>query len=370
MSVTENIMLANSRWRVILQWAECGSTCARSLEALLIPLGALVVALLLFAVFVALSGHDPWAVFVSLYVGAFGSWFSWQNTLLRAAPIMLTALCTALPARVGLVVIGGEGAVVLGGLTAALAGIALDGSAPPTVVLLLMLVTGAACGGAWLALVGVLKHYRGVNETISSLLMNYIAIAVLNFLVFGYLKDPATLNKPSTYSVGDANMIGNIGDSSVHWGVLLALGACVALWFLMRRTTFGFSADIVGGNVRAAQVCGLSVGKLMIIVCCLGGAAAGIAGAIEVAAIHGRANASLNAGYGYAGILVAFMARHNPLAIIPVAILLGGIRASSGLLQRVHELPDATVLVLQGIIFVLILASETVYGRIKWFSGK
>ena len=137
----------------------------------------------------------------------------------------------------------------------------------------------------------------------------------------------------------------------------------------MRRTVFGFSVDIAGGNIRAAQISGLPVGKMLLIVCFIGGAAAGIAGMVEVAAVHGRANMSLNSGYGYAGILVAFLARQNPGAIIPVAILLGGIQASSGLLQRMNDLPDATASVLQGIIFVVILASESLYGRqiLAWF---
>jgi simple sugar transport system permease protein len=225
-------------------------------------------------------------------------------------------------------------------------------------------------GGLWIALVGALKYFRGVNETISSLLLNYVAIAILNFLVVGPLRDPATLNKPSSYPIGDANMLGMIGDSSIHWGLVFGLVACLLMWFLMRHTVFGFSVDITGGNVRAAQISGLPVGRLIVITCFLGGAAAGLAGMLEIAAVQGRANTSLNAGYGYAGILVAFLARHNPLAIIPVAILLGGIRASSGLLQRSHELPDATALVLQGIIFVVILASEVFYGRIKWFKPK
>jgi simple sugar transport system permease protein len=184
------------------------------------------------------------------------------------------------------------------------------------------------------------------------------------------LRDPATLNKPSSYPIGEANMLGMIGDSSIHWGLIFGLMTCLLMWFLMKRTVFGFSVDITGGNVRAAQISGLPVGRLILTTCFLGGAAAGLAGMLEIAAVQGRANTSLNAGYGYAGILVAFLARHNPLAIIPVAILLGGIRASSGLLQRSHELPDATALVLQGIIFVVILASEAFYGRIKWFKTK
>ena len=325
--------------------------------------------LVLFAVFVAICGADPMGVFYSIYRGAFGSWFSWQNTLVRAAPLMLTALCTALPARIGLIVIGGEGAMVVGGLCATLVGIFLNGAAP-FLVITAMLIAGMTVGGLWIAMVGALKYFRGVNETISSLLLNYIAIAVLSFLVVGPLRDPATLNKPSSYPIGEANMLGMIGDSSIHWGLIFGLVTCLLMWFLMKRTVFGFSVDITGGNVRAAQISGLPVGRLIVVSCFLGGAAAGLAGMLEIAAVQGRANTSLNAGYGYAGILVAFLARHNPLAIIPVAVLLGGIRASSGLLQRSHDLPDATALVLQGIIFVVILASEAFYGRIKWFQAK
>ena len=158
-------------------------------------------------------------------------------------------------------------------------------------------------------------------------------------------------------------MIGVIPGTDLHWGLVFGIVACVVAWFLMHHTVFGFASQIAGGNVRAAQVAGLPVGRLILIICCVAGAAGGLAGMLEVAAIHGRANDTLNANYGYAGILVAFVARNNPLAIIPVAVLLGGIRASSGLLQRAHELPDATVLVMQGIIFLVILFSETLYGR-------
>lgn len=340
------------------------------LEAVAIPVGALLVSLLLFGVFIAIGGVNPLDVFASIYRGAFGSWFAWQDTLVRAAPLMLTALCIALPARAGLIVIGGEGAVVAGGFCAALTGIALNGIFPPFMVMTSMLLAGALAGSVWIGAVGALRHYRGVNETISSLLLNYIAIALLNFFVVGMLKDPETLNKPSTYPIGDSNMLGAMGDSSIHWGLGIGIIICSVLWFLMRRTTFGFAVDVVGGNVRAAQLTGLPVGRLIVMACALGGAAAGIAGMIEVAAVHGRANTSLNAGYGYAGILVAFLARHNPLAIIPVAILLGGIRASGGVLQRAHDLPDATTLVLQGIIFVVILASEALYGRLRWLQPK
>ena len=135
----------------------------------------------------------------------------------------------------------------------------------------------------------------------------------------------------------------------------------------MDRTTIGFAARVAGDNIRAAQVQALPVGKLIIGFTALGGAMAGLAGYFEVSAIHGAANASLVVGYGYTGILVAFLARHNPLAIIPVAVLLAGFEASSGLVQRRMDLPDATIMVMQGIVFVALLLSETLYGRLKIF---
>jgi simple sugar transport system permease protein len=233
-----------------------------------------------------------------------------------------------------------------------------------------MACAGMIGGGLWIMLAGALRQYRGVNETISSLLLVYIALAILNFLVEGPMRDPTSLNKPSTPEIGAANMIGNIPGMDVHWGFVLGIIAALLSYILIYHTVFGFAARVAGGNIRAAKVVGLSVGKLILVICFLAGAAAGLAGMMEVAAVQGRTNANLAAGYGFAGILVAFLARQNPLAIIPVAILLGGIGASGGLLQRRLGLPDASVLVLQGMIFVMVLASDTLYGRFGIFKGK
>jgi simple sugar transport system permease protein len=242
--------------------------------------------------------------------------------------------------------------------------------APPLAVQLVMAAAGMVAGGAWIAFAGALRHYRGVNETISTLLLNYIAIAILNHLVEGSMRDPASLNKPSTYSIGDQNMIGVIPWLGVHWGLAFGVIAAIVAYILVFHTAFGFSARIAGGNLRAAKMVGLPVGKLIVVTCFLAGACAGLAGMVEVAAVQERANANIAAGYGYTGILVAFLARQNPLACIPVAILLGGIGASGGLLQRRLDLPDASVLVLQGIIFIAVLASDSLYGRFKIFQTK
>ncbi len=149
-------------------------------------------------------------------------------------------------------------------------------------------------------------------------------------------------------------MLGAFPGLDVHWGLGFGLVACVVAWVLMQRTIFGFAARMVGGNARAALLDGLPVRRLIVIATLHRRVPApGVAGAVEVAAVHGTANASLVAGYGYTGVLVAFIARSNPLAVIPVALLLGGIGASGGLIQRVFELPDATVNVLQGILFIV-----------------
>ena len=341
-----------------------------SLERIAVPALALLASAVVFGLLLAVYEHvDPLEAYALMYQGAFGSWFSWQNTLTRAAPLILTALCTALPARMGLMIIGNEGALVVGGVAAAAAGIAVT-AAPPLLVQLTMAAVGMIAGGAWIALAGALRQWRGVNETISSLLLTYIAIALMNHFVEGPLRDPSSLNKPSTWPIGDANMISTIPGTDVHWGLVFGVVACLVIWLFQHFTTFGFAMQVIGGNPKTARMMGLNVGRYVLLACGAGGAAAGLAGMVEVAAIQGRANASLAVGYGYSGILVSFLARHHPLAIIPVSILLGGIGASGGLLQRRLDLPDAAVVVLQGIIFVAILASETLYGRFKIFQAK
>lgn len=340
-----------------------------ALEALALPLGAVIVALILFGFFCAFQGANPFAVFGAIYRAAFGSWYSFQNTLVRASPLMLTALCTALPARLGLVVIGNEGALVVGGLSATAAGLAVQSASLP-VVITIMLLAGMIGGGLWITMVGLLFYKRGVNETISSLLMNYIAIALLNHLVNGPMRDPSSLNKPSSFPIPDEKMLPTIGESNVHYGLIIGIIVCLIVWVLMEHTTFGFKVRMIGGNIRAAKMAGLPVATLGLITCFLGGGAAGIAGMIEVAAVQGRANESLAAGYGYAGILVAFVARHRGLPIILVATLLGGILASGGILQRQFKLPDATILVFQGLVFLVILFSDSLYGKFKLFKER
>ncbi len=361
-------MISSTNWR-------------KTAEAIAIPLGALAVSLVLFGIFCAFCGKNPFDVYALIYRSAFGNWRSFQGTLQRAAPLMLTALCTALPARLGLMIIGNEGALVMGGLAAAMMGLLLSfGSVTPSpdqlqavsgmptgIVLSLMALAGMVAGGVWIAIAGALRHSRAVNETISSLLMNYIAIALMNQLVGSVIKDPSETVKASSFALPDINRLSTLPSTRIHYGLLYGIIACIIAYVLIQRTTFGFAARTAGGNVRAARIAGLPVGKLTIIICFLAGSCAGLAGMAEVAAVHGRVNEALVAGYGYTGILVAFVARYNPIACTIVAVLLGGIISSGGALQRNLEMPDATVLVFQGLVFLVILYSDSLYGRFRIF---
>jgi len=339
------------------------------LEAMLIPLLALVGGGVLFSFFLLAQDKSPVQFFSLIWQAGFSSAFSWQNTLSRVSPLIFASLCVALPARLGLMVIGGEGALVFGGLAAGITGATLAGVLPSGFVVFMMGLIAAICGAFWIGLAGMLRVKRQVNETIASLLLSYIALAFFNFFVEGAFRDPASLNKPSTAPLQEALRVGTIPFLSVHWGLKVHWGvafgilACMFCWFLLERTTLGFAARVTGDNARAAQTQGFPVTRIVITFTALAGALVGIGGYFEVASIHGSANGALISGVGYTGILVAFLARHNPLAIIPVAILIGGIEASSGLIQRRMALPDATILVFEGCVFLLVLLAETLYGR-------
>ncbi|WP_241517355.1 ABC transporter permease [Herbaspirillum aquaticum] len=345
-------------------WHRLRSALLNGSAPALPTLCALAGTLLLFVLFLLVQGKPAGEACLLIFQGAFGTLFAWQNTLQRAAPLLLTALCVALPARVGLIVIGGEGALALGGLAAAVMPQLLP-ALPSLVMLAAMALAAMLAGGLWIALCGGLRQWRGVNETISSQLLSYLAVAVFKHLVEGPLRDPASLNKPSTLPLPDPYLVGSLPGLEVHWGLAWGALACVAAWVFLRHSVPGFAMGVVGGNVRTARLVGLPVNRLILTACALGGAAAGLAGMFEVSAVQGSATSALLAGYGFSGILVAFAARQNPLAIIVCALVIGGVEASGSLLQRRLDLPDATTLVLQGLLFCNLLAWEAITGRLS-----
>jgi len=348
-----------------------GERLAALFDNLVPALAALVLTVLLFSVAVALAGFDPLEVWGLILMGGFGDAFAWQNTLQRAAPLILTGLAVALPAQAGRVIIGAEGALVLGGLAAAALGnlLSAQAQAPPLLLWPLMALAGMLMGGFWIGIVGWLREKREVNETIASLLMSFIAIALFNQMVETVLRDPASLNKPSTRPLADNYLLPAMPGLDVHWGLGVGIVVAIVAWAVVKLTPLGLSLRVAGGNPRTALGVGLPVSWLTIGACAAGGACAGLAGAVEVAAVHGAANASLIAGYGYSGILIAFAARFSPAGVVPVAVLVGGIAASGSLLQRRLGLPDASVTVLLGFAFVALIGCETLRGRSFWRKG-
>ncbi len=242
------------------------ATFHHGLEAVVINTGALLLTLIGFGIFVSLYGHNPMDVFYILYLGAFATQISIESTLTQAAPLMLTALCTAIPARAGLLVIGGEGALVIGGVATVLVGVHLGGL-PFALGVAIMGLTGAFAGGLWIGAAGALRQYRGVNETISTLLMNYIAIAIMSHLITGPIRDFEQVLKTSSWSIPKSLMVGTVPGLDVHWGLAVGVIVCILLYVVMRRMTFGFAVDILGGNQRTAQMAGLPINR-MVLTCC------------------------------------------------------------------------------------------------------
>ncbi len=319
-----------------------------------------------FAVFLAALGKIARRILSSGLQSRFRHRLFMDQHLARAAPLLLAALCVALPARLGLVIIGGEGAIVLGGVAAGVVAMLAPGLPAPLGIGFM-----AIAAMSWAAVDrrgrGA-SPLRGVNETISSLLMAYIAIALMNHLIEGPFRDPASLNKPSTAPLPEAVAIGEIPGMGVHWGLAVGILACLVSWVLIERTTLGFAAGSSAATPAPpkSRDCRRR--------CChrLHGSRRRFRGPGRHVRSRGRswfANASLAAGYGYTGILIAFLARHNGLAIIPAAILLAGFEASSGLVQRRMDLPDATVLVLEGMVFIAILLSDSFQGRLRFLAA-
>jgi simple sugar transport system permease protein len=184
------------------------------------------------------------------------------------------------------------------------------------------------------------------------------------------MRDPSSLNFPATHAVPQSHQLGKLFHSRIHVGLFFGVAAAILCWFFLEHTIWGMKVKTVGGNSKAAALVGLPLGALILAASFWGGACAGLAGMVEVAAVQGRASYAIAAGYGYVGILVAFLARQSPLRVIAVSIFLGAMIASGGGLQRDLNLPDATIAVFEGITFLMILASEMLYGRLQWFKDK
>jgi simple sugar transport system permease protein len=320
-------------------------------------LSALVLALIGFAIVLVLQGRNPLDAYVGMFSVTLGTAFGRSEVVVKAIPLMLCALAVALPARVGLVNVGGEGQLYLGAWLAS--GVALSFTNLSVWLLLpLMLLASIAGGALWALLPAVLRAKGWLNETISTLLLNYVATLLVQFFVFGPWKDPKSANFPQSPQFVAAARLPTFGAERIHAGLIFALLAVLVLFFILRKTRWGFEMRAIGGNPEAARRAGIRIGTYIVVALLIGGALAGIAGLGEVSAIQGRLRPEISPGYGFIGFLVSWLAGHNPLLVVVMSLLLGVLTASGDSLQISQHLPFASVNLLMALTLVMVLVQR------------
>jgi len=323
-----------------------------------VPVASILAAFIVGAAVLGLAGVDPLAAYGELLSDPFGSGFGLTETLVKATPLILTGLAVLVPARMRLWNIGAEGQFQFGAIGAAAVALFTPlGRSPGAVPAVLL--AGMAAGAAWCLVPAALRAWLRVNETITTLLLNYVALLFVDSLIYGPWKDPAGRGFPlSATFPGAAKLPVLIPGTRVHLGLLIALAAAFVVTVALSRTRRGFEIRVIGDNPVCARYAGIDLVRNTLLVMGVAGALAGLAGAGEASAIAGRLQRGLSPGYGYTGIIVAWLAKLNPIAAVLVAVLLGGLFLGGDALQISLGLPIAVVYMLQGLIFFFVLGGE------------
>lgn len=326
--------------------------------AVIVPVVSIVLALVAGGIIVLLAGQNPIAVYGAMLHGAFGSSSGLAETLVKTTPLLLTGLGVAVAFRMRLWNIGAEGQLYFGAIFATW--VALFGLPTASGWLLVpAMVLASLLGGAlWGLIPGALRAYLGANETITTLMLNYVAILFSEWLVHGPWKDPQAFGFPGTPSFPDAAWLPNWGATRVHLGLLFGLAAAAVLWLILRRTRWGYEIGVMGESDRAARYAGMPTKRTMLLVMALSGALCGLAGMSEVAGIGHQLQRNLSPGYGYTAIIVAWVGRLHPLGIAVVAFMLAGVLVGGDQIQMSMGLPAAIAPMLQGIILFFLLGGE------------
>jgi simple sugar transport system permease protein len=311
----------------------------------LAPLAAVAFTLAVASLLVAWAGAPVGRAYAALLEAGFGSRFALTETLTRATPLILTGLAAALAFRAKLYNIGAEGQLYAGALAAVAVGGLHGGTgfeAPPWLLMPGMLAAAMRAGALLLLLPAWLKGRFGVDEVVTTLLMNFIVLLAVSALLDGPMKDPTAMGWPQSVAVQDALQLDRLVERSrVHTGLLLALGAALLLWALLRFSAFGFAVRAVGANARAAGFAGLPVARTALLVALGSGALAGLAGAVEVAGRAGYVTLDMSTGVGYGGIVIAMLALLHPLAVVAAAVFVAGMMVGADGMSRAVGVPTA-----------------------------
>ena len=327
---------------------------------ILIPILAVCTALILGAVLIQVSGVNFLEAYRGLFEGMFGSWRALIETCVAATPYLLTGLAVAIGFQGGLFNIGAEGQFYMGALASVIVGYSIQGL-PAWFHLPLALVVGAISGAIWGSIPGLLKAKLGAHEVINTIMMNYIALKLVDYLVKNVFRDPAASMDRTPYILPTAQLPRIFGpDYRLHAGFLLALAAVVFTHWLLFKTTLGFEIRTVGANPGAARYAGMKVAGNMVLTMAMAGAMAGLAGVGEVLGLNHTLPAAFSAGYGFDAIAVALLAKSNPVGLIPSAFLWGGLRNGAGLMQVRTGISIDLISVIQALVIMFIAANQIV----------
>jgi simple sugar transport system permease protein len=325
-------------------------------------LAAIAAALLVGAVLLEATGHDAWRAYREMAIGAFGSRYALEQTLVKAIPLILTGLGVGLAFTMGLWNIGAEGQLVVGALAASW--LALSAASLPAAVMIPgVCLLGMLGGAGWALIPGILRALAGLNEMIATLMLNYVGLLWVDYLVFGAWADPTAFSFPYSRRFPESAWMPALS-GDVHAGLLAALAAAAALAVVLRRTGWGYEVRAIGASAAAARYAGMPVRRRIVLVMAASGALAGLAGAGEVSGVIHRIQQGLSPGYGFTAIIVAWVARLDPLAIVPVAVLFAAL-LNGGFVIQTAGVPGSIAAILQALILVFVLVSEALLDRLR-----
>jgi simple sugar transport system permease protein len=346
-------------------------TQTSSLAMLMAPLGAVLFTLLVSALLVLWAGAPVGKTYSLLFTGGFGSVFALSETLTRAIPLMLTGLAAAIAFKARLFNIGAEGQLYAGALAAVSVGGLHGGTGfdvHPALLFVLMMLAAALAGALLLLGPALMKTRLGVDEVVTTLLLNFIVLLLVSLMLDGPMKDPTAMGWPQSVAlVGDLELSKLIAQTRVHTGLLWGVALATGLWLLMKYTVLGFDIRAVGANARAAAFAGVSVTRTVVLVALLSGGLAGLAGAIEVAGRTSYLTLDMSPGYGYSGIVIAMLAGLHPLGVVLGSVFVAGVLVGADSMSRVVGVPTyiADVIVATSLIAVLVATLLAQY-RVRW----
>ncbi|KAB1069209.1 ABC transporter permease [Methylobacterium planeticum] len=327
---------------------------------------AVAVALLAGASLIALSGVNPFEAYTTLFRGAFLDWYGLGGTLVKTSPLLLAGLAVVIPLRAGLLNIGGEGQIYMGGLGASVAALYLPGL-PTLLHIVLCVLAGALAGGLWGLIPAYLKAYRGINEVITAILLNFIAINLVSYLAGGPMMQ-AGAPYPYSNEISEALWLPLIlSGTDAHVGVIIGAVLALVAYYVLNHTTVGFALDTVGAGDAVARYAGIAVRRQLLGAMFVGSACAGLAGSFEVLGLKYRLYHLFSPGFGFDGILVAFLAALNPLLVPVSAFFLSGLKAGALTMQRATGLDGTVIDAIQGIVILFVATSLAfTFRREEW----